>query len=310
MNLFGSGKPVDPEKLARDEASQRSIAAGGLPQNAIDRLTEQEKRAREGKPFFTSDLSPNELLLTHQCGFEPLGQVMGSCVYQVGWQNVPTAMWVYSSGEMQVLSNSQIEARGRAFSRLKQEAQLLGADGVVGVRFTREESNFGSSTIEFMAVGTAVRRIDAPPLGRGQEPFVSNLSGQDHWALRQHGYAPLGFVFGTCAWYQYPDWRSSSAMMSWSNAELTSLSQGLYTAREIAMSRLEFETRSLRASGVVGVTFESHIEVMEQNNQSSPGGFIMHCTAWGTAIGVDVSITPPRTSVTPIVFLNAPPTQS
>ena len=74
MNLFGSGKSVDPAKLARDQASQESIEAGGLPLNAVDRLSEPANRAREGKPFFTSDLSPNELLLTMQCGFEPLGQ--------------------------------------------------------------------------------------------------------------------------------------------------------------------------------------------------------------------------------------------
>jgi len=306
MNLFGSGKSVDPAKLARDQASQESIQAGGLPLNAVDRLSEQAKRAREGKPFFTSDLSPNELLLTMQCGFEPLGQVMGSCVYQVGWQYVPTSQWVYASGEMQVLSASQIEARNLAFSRLRQEVKLLGGDGVVGVRFTRQESNFGNSTIEFMAVGTAVRRVGAPPLAPGAEPFVSNLSGQDHWLLRQRGYAPLGFVFGTCAWYQYPDWRSANAMMSWSNAELGSLSQGLYTAREIAMTRLESETRRLHATGVVGVTFESHIEVMAQQAQTAnqnQGGFVMHCTAWGTAIGPDPNPTAPATSIESIVSL-------
>jgi len=243
-------------------------------------------------------------LLTHQCGFEPIGQVMGSCVYQVGWQYLPQSAWVYASGEMDVLSQSQIEARRLAFSRLRQEAKLLGADGVVGVRFTRQESNAGTSTIEFMAVGTAVRRTGAPPLAHDVEPFVSNLSGQDHWTLRRGGFAPLGFVFGTCAWYQYPDWRSQSAMMSWSNAELTSLTRGLYTAREIAMSRLEAESHLLSASGVVGVNFETHIEVMEvQSQNQNSGGFIMHCTAWGTAIGRDPGPYPDPISVSPIVSI-------
>ena len=304
MNLFGSGKSVDPAKLARDQASQESIQAGGLPLNAVDRLSEQAKRAREGKPFFTSDLSPNELLLTMQCGFEPLGQVMGSCIYQVGWQFGP--QWGSASGELQVLSDSQIEARNLAFSRLRQEAKLLGGDGVVGVRFSRQESNFGNATIEFMAVGTAVRRVGAPPLAPGAEPFVSNLSGQDHWLLRQRGYAPLGFVFGTCAWFQFPDWLSRNALMSWSNAELGSLTQGLYTAREIAMTRLESETRRLHATGVVGVTFESHVELMSnavQNSNQNQGGFVMHCTAWGTAIGLDPNPSAPPTTIESIVSL-------
>ncbi len=291
MKLFGSGQQQDPAALARAEASRQSIIAGGLPLNAVDRLSEQEKRAREGKPFFTSDLSPNELLLTRQCGFEPVGQVMGSCVYQVGWQYLPQAAWVYASGEMEVLTASQMEARNLAFARLRQEAKILGADGVVGVRFSRQDSNVGVSNIEFMAVGTAVRRIGAPPLAPGSEPFVSNLSGQDHWLLRKGGFSPLGFVFGTCAWYQYPDYRSTNLMLGWSSGELTSLSQGLYTARGIAMSRLEHESRALGANGVVGVFFETHFEVAAggqavQANQPQ-GGFIMHCTAWGTAIGPD-----------------------
>jgi uncharacterized protein YbjQ (UPF0145 family) len=283
---FGGGSAPDPAKQARDEASQESIRNGGLPLNAIDRLSEQRRREQAGKPFFTSDLSPSELLLTHECGFVPVGQVMGSCIYHVGWQFVNQSFWGYGSQEMATLTQSQYDARILAFSRLRQEAKLLGADGVVGVRFTRTSSDFSSQDIEFMAIGTAVRRLGAPPLPANREPFVSNLSGQDHWMLRRAGMAPLGFVFGTCAWYQYPDWRTGNAMMSWSNVELTSLSQGLYTARELAMDRMEAEGRSLAARGVVGVTFETHHEHLEQS-QNNPGGFIMHFTAWGTAIGPD-----------------------
>jgi len=287
MNIFGSGKGPDPEKLARDEASRESIARGGLPLNAIDRLTEEAQRNRDGKPFFTSDLSPNELLLTRQCGFEPLGQVMGSTIYHVGLVSNSAMGWAWFTGEITVLSEARTHARQLAFSRLQQEAKLLGADGVVGVRFTRQESNVGPSMIEFMAVGTAVRRIPdgtiAPPVF---EPFVSNLSGQDHWALRQAGSAPLGFVFGTCAWFQLMDWRGQSAMTSWRNMEITSATQGLYTAREIAMERLMHETRLLHAEGVVGVDFENHIQVIEAG-ENQTGGFILQCTAYGTAIGTD-----------------------
>ena len=253
--------------------------------------------------FWTQALT-SELLLTHQCGFEPLGQVMGSCVYHVGWQYVPRSTWGNASGEMAVMTESQVNARRLAFSRLGQEVKLLGGDGVVGVRFTREQSNFGTGDIEFMAIGTAVRRIKAPPLAANAEPFVSNLSGQDHWLLRQAGFAPLGFVFGTCAWFQYPDWRSQNAMLSWQNAELTSLSQGVYTAREVAMNRMHFEGRRLAAHGVVGVTFENYVEVIEADpNQSQSGGFIMHCTVWGTAIGPDPFGPAQPNPISPVLFV-------
>src|ERR1700756_2932100 len=83
------GPPTDPEtpqrEAARREESVQIRQRGGLPVNAIERL--REARARQGtdEHFFTSNLSVNELALTHDLGFEPLGQVMGSCVYHVGF---------------------------------------------------------------------------------------------------------------------------------------------------------------------------------------------------------------------------------
>ncbi len=38
------------------------------------------------KPLFTSDLTVNEFLLIKQAGFEPLGLVMGSSIYHIGFQ--------------------------------------------------------------------------------------------------------------------------------------------------------------------------------------------------------------------------------
>ena len=285
MGIFGGGNKPDPEAEARAEASRQNILAGNLPLNAIARLKEQASRQGTPAHFFSSDLSVNELALTHECGFDPLGQVMGSCVFSVGWQYYPsTSNWFSYSGELDVLSASQMDARSRAFKRLRDEAKLLKADGVVGVRFVRREGTLETGLLEFIAIGTAVRRRGAPPLAPGAEPFVSNLSGQDHWMLRKDGFKPVGFAFGNCSWFQYPDWRSQSAMMSWSNAEVTSLSQGMYTAREIAMDRMEREARADGAEGVVGMQIDTHHEIMESSN-NQPGGFIIHFTAWGTAIG-------------------------
>ena len=66
-----------------------------LPESARARLG----RAQQGKPFFTSDLSVNEFVLTTQAGFEPLGLVMGTCIYHVGLQQ---SRWSVSQ-ELQVL---------------------------------------------------------------------------------------------------------------------------------------------------------------------------------------------------------------
>src|SRR5450432_3160857 len=52
--------------------------AADLPIHARERLVEMRQ-----KKFFTSDLSINEFLLVKEAGFEPLGLVMGSSIYQI-----------------------------------------------------------------------------------------------------------------------------------------------------------------------------------------------------------------------------------
>ena len=287
MKMFGGGSGPAPEseaQRARDQASIESLEAGGLPLNASDRLREQASRQNTPTHIFSSDLSVNELLLTHQCGFEPLGQVMGTSMYHVGFVYTPGYSWV--SGEMATLTQAYYEARHLAMGRLLREAKLLHADGVVGVRLTRTEYEWGSGMIEFMALGTAVRRIGAPPLPENENPFVSALNGQDHYALRQEGMKPVGFCMGNCTWYQIPDWRTQVATGwgSWYNQELIAFTQGSYTARELAMTRMEMEAKAVGAIGIVGVEIETSVQTIDVNNQINA---IMHFSATGTAIRPD-----------------------
>lgn len=98
------GNTEDDASRQRREASEQSLAQGGLPLNAIERLREQA--GRQGTPghIFTGDLSVHEMALVRQAGYEPLGQVMGSSVYYVGWQWLPN--WSGSSGELEVLTQA------------------------------------------------------------------------------------------------------------------------------------------------------------------------------------------------------------
>src|SRR5436305_1380101 len=130
MRLFGlniGGEGESEEARQRREASQQSLEQGGLPLNAIDRLREQALRQGTPGHIFTSDLSVNELALIGQAGYEPLGQVMGSSMYHIGWQYMPTGSynWSSSSGELTVLTEAFYQARHLALGRLQQEAALL-----------------------------------------------------------------------------------------------------------------------------------------------------------------------------------------
>jgi uncharacterized protein YbjQ (UPF0145 family) len=286
MKLFGGGGGAQgptPEELARQEASLQNIINGGLPLNAIDRLKEQAGKQGTPQHFFTSDLSVNEFMLTLECGYEALGQVMGSSVYNMGYQYMPASNWYYSSGELQVLSQAHMDARHLAFGRMLQEAKLLNADGVVGVRLERREGDVEAGMMEFIAVGTAVRKKGSPPLAPGALPFMSSLSGQHMWMLEKEGMDTVGFAFGTSVYFQIPDWRGQNVLWSWSNAEMTSLTQGFYAAREIAMGRLSQDAMRVGASGVVDVTVENHYRRYTDNNNNLIG-IIVYFTAFGTAV--------------------------
>ena len=257
LNLFGHhDNPQEEARQAalkeRQEASQASLKAGGLPLDAIDRLREQASRQGTPGHLFTGDLSVNELMLMRQSGYQVLGQIMGSSIYQVGiqWRNYAWRNSVYQQGaafEMDVMTQAFYNARHLALGRLQQEAALLGATGIVGVRLEHRQYDWGMSLLEFKAIGTAIRELDAPrPADGHAKPFAGALSGEEFWALRQSGFRPVGFAIGNCTYYQVPSWNTQQVtaggffgLGSFQNQELIEYTQALYNARELAMTRME-----------------------------------------------------------------------
>jgi len=223
----------------------------GLPQDAMRRLAEM--KPGQASSLFTSDLSVNEFLLVREAGFRPLGLVLGSSIYHVGFQ---FGRWSKNQ-ELDTLTQAMYHARELAMTRMEAEAELLGADGIVGVRLDIEFKEFGNDLAEFLAVGTAVKADDPPPNGtwrnKHNKPFTSDLSGQDFWTLVQAGYAPLGMVMGSCV-YHIAHQRFWQAMGNiGQNAEIPQFTEALYDARELAMSRMQAEAEALSAEGIVGV---------------------------------------------------------
>ena len=228
-----------------------------LPQDAMDRLA--DLRPDKKGHIFTSDLSVNEFLLVKQAGFTPLGLVLGTSVYHAGFQ---MGRWSKNQ-ELDVLSQAMYHARELAMTRMQAEAEVLGADGIVGVRLAVEFKEWGSDAAEFLAVGTAVKADSEHP-GKNEhgwrndrnQPFTSDLSGQDFWTLLQAGYAPLGMVMGVCVYHVAHRTFGSILSNMGQNTELPQFTQALYDARELAMARMQKEAEVLAAEGIVGVQLE------------------------------------------------------
>jgi uncharacterized protein YbjQ (UPF0145 family) len=288
------------------EQSRQALEAGGLPLRAQRRLREEMEASH---PLFTSDLSVNELLLTREQGYRPLSQVMGSSIYHVGWQYTRQYSWGPHATELGTLSAAHQRAAVLALGRLEQEAALLRAHGVIGVRFSRRGYDWGANMLEYIAVGTAIRLPDTP---LPQRPFLSDLSGQEFWTLLQAGYYPLGVVTGYCSYYAGLGSNITGQMRGWFggggvNQEITLFSQSLYDARHLAMQRLHDMAQRMQAFGVVGMHIDCDREIIEYEleRENSPTRYFLdlaiHFMAIGTAITAqrkEHTIPPPKPALT------------
>jgi uncharacterized protein YbjQ (UPF0145 family) len=237
--------PVTDE--APHAATYEAGSLAGIPESGRQRIARMKQDVARG--FFTSDLSVDEFLLVKQAGFEPLGLVLGSSIYHIGFQQ---AMWNQSQ-ELGVLTQAMYHARELAMTRMEEEADQLGADGIVGVRLDIGRYEWGADLAEFIAVGTAVKHrggeLHRAPNGR---PFTSDLSGQDFAKLLRAGYRPVGLVMGNCVYHVGRQGMLASLKQVGRNVEMPNYTQALYEARELAMERMQNEADELQAGGIVG----------------------------------------------------------
>jgi uncharacterized protein YbjQ (UPF0145 family) len=220
------------------------------PQAADGRLAHTAGADPTG--VFTSDLSVSEYVLLGEAGFEPLGFVVGSSIYHIGIQ---VGRWGQNQ-ELQVLTQAMYNARELAMSRMQAEAEHLGADGVVGVQLRMQAYVWGQEVLEFLATGTAVKAVNGSagahraPDGRS---FTSDLSAQDFFRLLAAGAVPVSFVLGTCVYHIAHQSAMQSLRQAGQNQEMMQFTQGIYEARELALSRMQAEATSAQAAGIVGV---------------------------------------------------------
>src|SRR6201986_228827 len=222
------------------------------PQAAETRLAHTAGAQPGG--VFTSDLSVSEYVLLGEAGFEPLGFVVGSSIYHVGMQ---VGRWSQNQ-ELQVLTQAMYNARELAMARMQSEAEHLGADGIVGVELRMQMYAWGQEVLEFVATGTAVKHLDGSGVHKAPDgrAFTSDLSAQDFFRLLAAGAVPVAFVLGTCVYHIAHQGVMQSLRQVGQNQEMLQFTQGVYEARELALTRMQAEAAAAQSSGVVGVTVE------------------------------------------------------
>jgi len=296
--------PTEEERRAAEVDLER-IRQGGIPLGAEERL---KRVAAASEPFFTSDLTAKEYALAQASGLQPVAQVMGSSVVQHGWLGSQRAYYV--SGEIPALSEPWNLSRGRAFDRLAQEAELAGADGVIGIEMTAGSLG-DAGNVELVVFGTAVRdrtlrdgtlgdggvhrRSSGTGVGGNGQLGMCTLSGQDVDKLRRIGAEVCGVVGHTTVLSVQLGANSSWVMNAGGgmlggggarmNMEIIEISQAVYDARDHVMRAVRQQANAVGANNIVISTLRHTIEAHEYE-QAGYRYYFFHVTmnVLGTAI--------------------------
>jgi len=134
----------------------------------------------------TCDMTNEELWNMVNLGYLPIQLVMGVSVYSLGLASgIATSLQSLAGGQIDGLTEVLYEAREKALRRIEEDAEKCGADEVVGVK-TRVY-DLGGGLVEFMVMGTAVKKIEGvttrnsmlPPQAiiQDRETFIDSSQG-------------------------------------------------------------------------------------------------------------------------------------
>ena len=288
-----------------------------LPSAARARLADQREKHSWG-----STLGVSEFAAISKVGFQPVGQVLGAAVYNIGDagdEECPYGLAVYRGegspayrppgagprlipapvpptgaaaiGSARPLVSVLYQARRAAIRRMTTECTTLGALGVIGVRL--EVGPFGDDEdiLEFRAIGTAVR---APGVVSRAQPFASDLSGQDFTKLVAHGWMPVGLALGVAVGYRHDDWLTKG-QTRWTagNVEVEGYTYLVRQMRTDARNELELDLVRMGADGVVVRELQTRITERKCPIVPFSRDHVAEATIVGTAIAQFASIAPP-----------------
>ncbi len=265
----------------------------GLPPVAQARV----ERAATGR-LRTSLLTAREAAALGAVGFTAVGEVMGCVVEHIGWGGYGCGAYVGTGiGQIAYAPPTVTSGMGGysgyapyvdalyygyevALHRMLLEAQALGADGVVGVRWTQERLDDNSNR-EFVALGTAVRARGGH---RPAHLFATDLPGQDVVKLMHGGWMPSGLVIGIAVAVRHDDYYTRQQARSWSNVNME---VGGYTELVTyvrADARVKFAQRAARQGGDAAIVSDMTMRAWALEQAENHRDHVAESVVVGTAL--------------------------
>ena len=203
-----------------------------------------------GGGFFTSAGSAQELYCHMDAGFEPVAHAFGNIAYSVGvGGGFLGALKSLKRGEITEYSDIFNHTRHHALERLVQQAKTDRCNAVVGIR-THIMPWMGIH--EMVMTGTAARHSTLPR-DADANPYTSDLTGEELWAMASLGFAPVKLLMSTSIYSLGFVGGFMAAFKSFSKGEVNELTTLIHDAREIAIDRIKQEADGLDTDDVVGV---------------------------------------------------------
>jgi len=135
--------------------------------------------AKVSNDVVTSDLTCQEMWNMTNLGYLPIKLVLGTAVYSLGvLGGLKSILKSIARGEISDLTTMIYDAREHAIGLIRDEASALGADEVVGIKTQIHEIG---GMIEFMAIGTAVKKVPGVTTASPQIPPQAVISDKDTW---------------------------------------------------------------------------------------------------------------------------------
>jgi uncharacterized protein YbjQ (UPF0145 family) len=126
----------------------------------------------------TSDLTAEETWNIAKLGYAPLKLVLGTSIYSLGVAGgIKAAFRNLVKGEIKELTQMIYGAREESLKKIQEQAKAVDADDVLGIK--TYIYNIGNGIIEFLAIGTAVKKIEGIATRSEQLPAQAIIRDKD-----------------------------------------------------------------------------------------------------------------------------------
>ena len=246
----GGQVPLPTSAMGSEPTSLPAVA-----QERIGRITRGEAAAASMSGY-------GEYVMLAETGFEPIGPVVGLTVMHLGRIQLAG---IKTACELESYSNVISMGILTALARVQEEARLIGADGVILSSIDRH--NFDGEEHQYAAKGTAVRFTPQPgalqtPQGR---PFVCQLSAMTLYQMLRRGLAPVAIGYGVCVYHVPHRSMRQAVSQTFQNREIPIFTEGWYTGREIAISRLHSQLEGQGATLILDMNIQEEAEAFGEH---------------------------------------------